>query len=252
MKRNPPTAREDDRLETAQTRMAWSGLHHLLVVRDNRPTGVLSERDLLAHKAADGAWRTAPVRAAMHSCAAYAVPDDSLSEAAGRMAAAHLGALPVLEGGALVGLITAAQVGDPPGPVASGERAVRDAMTSSPITTGALEPLVEAAARMAQHRIRHLPVLGSSGNLVGMLSDRDVRAALGDADRPGSARPAGPPLLVRDAMTRAPLCALANEPVAAVARLFVDSHLSALPVVDGDDRLVGIISYVDVLRELAG
>ena len=53
-------------------------------------------------------------------------------------------------------------------------------------------------------------------------------------------------------MSRAPLCAMSNEPVAAFARLSVDAHLSALPVVDSDDQLVGIISYVDVLRELAG
>lgn len=251
MKRNPPTAREDDRLETAQARMAWCGLHHLLVVRGNRPTGVLSERDLVAHKAADGGWRNAPVRAAMHPCAAFAVPDDSLAEAAGRMAAAHLAALPVLEGGALVGLVTAAQLCDEPAPAASAERTVRDAMTASPLTAGVMEPLVEAAARMHQHRIRHLPVLGSAGDLVGMLSDRDVRAALGGPSRPGADRPAGPALLVRDVMTRSPLCALSSEPVAAVARVFVDSRMSALPVVDRDERLVGIISYVDVLRELA-
>lgn len=253
MKRNPPTAREDDRLETAQTRMAWAGLHHLLVVRGDRTIGVLSERDLAAHRAVDGNWRSAPVRAAMHVSASFAFPDESTAEVAARMAAARLSAMPVLDGGSLVGLVTASEVGRAPDAAEPAERCVRHVMTASPVTIQAGAPLADAAARMADQHIRHLPVVGPSGNLVGMLSDRDVRTALGIARGSGAHGPAGRPSpLVRDAMSSAPLCALAHEPIAAVARLFVDARLSALPVVDRDDRLVGILSYVDVLRELAG
>ena len=42
------------------------------------------------------------------------------------------------------------------------------------------EPLLEAVALMAQHGFRHVPVTGAEGQLVGMISDRDVRTAIGD------------------------------------------------------------------------
>jgi CBS domain-containing protein len=42
----------------------------------------------------------------------------------------------------------------------------------------------------------------------------------------------------------------ADTPVGQVASYFIDRRIGAIPVVDADDRLVGIVSYVDVLRAL--
>jgi CBS domain-containing protein len=38
--------------------------------------------------------------------------------------------------------------------------------------------------------------------------------------------------------------------LAEAARHFIDERIGALPVVDGEERLVGILSYVDVIRAL--
>ena len=53
---------------------------------------------------------------------------------------------------------------------------IRDHMTSSPITIGRSQSLADAARRMHEHHIRHLPVL-EGGYLFGILSERDIEFA---------------------------------------------------------------------------
>lgn len=250
------TVREDEALSTAQSLMAWTGIRHLPVLRQGRLSGILSERDLLAYRAKEVDWKDARVREAMRPEPQIASPDDSLTEVAGRMAVSRIGALPVMERGALVGLITTTDVltGEVQSAMAAREPSsatARDAMTPAPATIGALDRLVDAAERMAESGIRHLPVLDEQGEPIGMLSERDVRSAIGDPARPRRDRAELQHLQVRDAMSQPPICVTEDEPLSALARLFVDGRLGALLVVDRADRLVGMISYVDVLRSLA-
>jgi CBS domain-containing protein len=50
-------------------------------------------------------------------------------------------------------------------------------MTWNPITVDMESPL-EEAARIMERRIRHLPVTDEEGRLVGIVSMRDIEAAL--------------------------------------------------------------------------
>lgn len=251
------TVREDEVLSVAQDLMAWTGIRHLPVMRQGRLSGILSERDLLAYRAKEIDWKDARVREAMHPEPQVAHPEDSLTEAAGRMAAAHIGALPVVERGSLVGLVTttdvlAGEVRAAMAPRPPTSATARDAMTPAPVTIGALDTLVDAAERMAESGIRHLPVVDEFGEPIGMLSERDVMAAIGDPARPRTERSNIENLLVMDAMNQPPICVTEDEPLSALAHLFADGRLGALLVVDRGDRLIGMISYVDVLRSLAG
>lgn len=257
MKRYPMTVREDEALSVVQSLMAWTGIRHLPVLRQGRLSGILSERDLLAFRAKEFDWKDARVREAMHPEPQVASPEDSLTEVAGRMAAARIGALPVMEQGTLVGLVTttdvlAGEVQAAMEPRPPSSATARDAMTPAPVTIGAIESLIDAAERMATSGIRHLPVLDEHGEPIGMLSERDVRAAIGDPGRLPRDRADLQHLQVRDAMSQPPICVTEDEPLSALARLFADGRLGALLVVDRADRLVGMISYVDVLRSMAG
>lgn len=99
---------ENDSLAVAGHRMTWLGSRHLPVTRDHEVIGVLSERDLLAWKS-DGRALDGPddrVGAAMSTPAIVATPDESLAEASARMIASHIGCLPVVQHGRLVGMLT--------------------------------------------------------------------------------------------------------------------------------------------------
>jgi len=124
-------------------------------------------------------------------------------------------------------------------------------MTRAPATAAVDDSLIDAAARMADRNVRHLPVVDGDHHVVGMLSDRDVRTALGDSSR--TLRPSDglvrlQSLHVADAMTRNAFVVRQDAPFAEVTRVFTEQRVGAVPVVDDTDRLVGIISYVDVFK----
>jgi acetoin utilization protein AcuB len=113
MKRNPITVTDTDSLGDAYRKMIAARSRHLPVIRDGKLIGILTERDILEFRAKrdiDEDWWRATTSAAMHAPAQTAGPDDSLTEAAGRMAAAKLGALPIVDLGKLVGIVTVTDV----------------------------------------------------------------------------------------------------------------------------------------------
>lgn len=105
----------------------------------------------------------------------------SLNEVAECLAADEVGALCVVEGGALAGIVSERDVvthlaaGGDPAHLTAGEVMSSDLLTLGPDAT-----LLEAARMMQEGQVRHLPVL-ANGQLAGMVSMRDVFAALLDA-----------------------------------------------------------------------
>jgi len=100
--------------------------------------------------------------------------DESLEVAADRMNWHQVGALPVLEGQHLVGIITerdlTATLAEGADPVLT---PVSDYMTPAPEVLGPDSEFADAAHRMLELGVRHLPVV-RSGQLVGVLSMRDI------------------------------------------------------------------------------
>jgi acetoin utilization protein AcuB len=124
-------------------------------------------------------------------------------------------------------------------------------MTVVPATATADDNLMDAAARMAERNVRHLPVVDGDHHVVGMLSDRDVRTVIGNASRPlrpDDAQVRLRSLRVTDAMTRDAFVVNHNASFDDLVRVFMDQRVGAVPVVDDGERLVGIISYVDVFK----
>jgi acetoin utilization protein AcuB len=127
-----------------------------------------------------------------------------------------------------------------------------DAMTPWPCTIAPDAPLSSAVALMLQHGIRHLPVVDGASSMVGMLSERDVRTAVGDpADYLDDSSATVNAYRVRDVMTRPAIAVQFDRPLRDVARQFVSGKISAVPVLDKFGALIGIVSYVDALRVLA-
>ena len=113
MKPSPWTVTETTPLGDAHQVMSKNRIRHLPVVRDGKLCGILSERDILEYRAKTSFredWWRAPVAIAMVSPAYTAGPDDSLTEVAGRLATAKIGAMPIVERGELLGLVTITDV----------------------------------------------------------------------------------------------------------------------------------------------
>lgn len=257
----PVTVKPDDTLGLALQAMLWGELRHLPVVRDGDLVGVLSQRDILATQARLGvkAAGQAQVATAMTKPAITVSPEEDDATAARRMTDARIGCLPVVAGGKVVGLITRGDLLRATHPETADHRdldqlKVSDLMQVDVATAAADDALLDVVARMGSRAVRHAPVVDGERRVIGMLSDRDVRGAVGNALRPLGVRDAVvriSSLKVGNVMSRNPRLATRDLSVSQAAALLAGNGIGALPVVDHDERLVGIVSYVDILRILA-
>ena len=129
---------------------------------------------------------------------------------------------------------------------------IRDLMTTTPVSANLRDGLHQTYYRMRERSIRHMPVLDESGRLAGIITERDLLRPVFVDDGPGTS---GSFVLdnsrrVSEAMTPAPTTITADATVADVLPLFVKRRYGAVPVVDADNRLVGIVSTIDMLRQL--
>ena len=125
---------------------------------------------------------------------------------------------------------------------------VVDLMTNDPLTVTTAETVGKADELMAENNIRQIPVVNGR-ELVGIVTDRDVRAFLSDAllAQP-AARDRALKTSVGDIMTTEPLFLAPDDDLKDAVEMLIEQKFGAIPVVDEAEGLVGIVSYVDVLR----
>jgi acetoin utilization protein AcuB len=127
---------------------------------------------------------------------------------------------------------------------------VKDWMTKDPITITDETSMMKAIHLMKQNRFRRLPVM-HEGRLVGIVSDRDLKEA-----SPSKATTLDvhelyyllAELLVKDIMTRDPVTVAPDDTVEHAAQIMLENTISGLPVVDGQVKVVGILTQSDVFR----
>ncbi len=115
-------------------------------------------------------------------------------------------------------------------------------------TVSPQEDLLSAARRLVEARSGMLPVVtveDRGARVVGLLRDRDAYAGtFGRADDE-HAVPVGA------VMSPAACTCRASDSVGLAVRLLRRTGLDAIPVLDGDGYLVGVLSFVDLVREAA-
>ncbi len=212
--------------------------------------------------------------------------DEPISAAVERMTRFGFSALPVVTGSSrLVGMVSLLDVlryreaHRTEGIEADERVSVEEIMSPDVLSMSATANAAVVAERLrSRGQLRVLPVVQGS-RLVGVVTRSDLlRHREGRGSRPGlrrlfgggrdpaeddalaamvRVRRAGPPpdaaTPVHVVMTREVVTVAAPEPVAVAARLMLEHRHTALPVVDADGRLVGIISEADILADpLAG
>ncbi len=129
---------------------------------------------------------------------------------------------------------------------------VREWMTSPVYTVGTDTPISEAYNLLMQKGIRRLPVVRGEF-LVGIITLGDLREA-----RPSPATSLSiyelnyllSKLTVGEVMTSHPYTVTPDLPIQKAARLMLERKVSGLPVVDADNRPIGVITESDIFRML--
>jgi CBS domain-containing protein len=122
---------------------------------------------------------------------------------------------------------------------------IQEIMSKPVMTCQPNDTLNTAARLMWEHDCGAIPVTGEEGTLVGIITDRDVCMA---AYTKGAALER---IAVSDAMARQVFSCQADGALETAEQLMADKQIRRLPIVDGDNRPVGILSMNDIARHAA-
>jgi acetoin utilization protein AcuB len=132
-------------------------------------------------------------------------------------------------------------------------RPVGDVMTPYLITCSPWTSLAEAHELMSKNRIRRLPVLDEK-TLVGIVTREDVLASVSTK---GGHRPSADELhqrlsavAVQAVMSKKPLTLYQSDTIGRAAEIMLDNKIGAVPVLEADGQLVGIVTESDLFRAI--
>jgi CBS domain-containing protein len=116
---------------------------------------------------------------------------------------------------------------------------IEELMTTGVLALKDTDTISRANGLMETASIRHLPVVDERFHVVGMLSNRDLLAAL--------AAPKGRYRRIGEVMTRDVKSVRPETPAYRGAELMLEHKIGALPVVGEDDVMIGIVTETDYL-----
>ena len=125
---------------------------------------------------------------------------------------------------------------------------VGDVMTPDPISLGPEDTVGQAEEIMFTNNIRQIPIVEGT-ELVGIATDRDIRSFL-------SGRLFGSPEERETALNTKIEAVMSTEPITLgpdddlrdAVETMIEEKIGGIPVVEDEKGLVGIVTYVDVLR----
>ncbi|MCL2141716.1 MAG: homocysteine biosynthesis protein [Methanimicrococcus sp.] len=118
---------------------------------------------------------------------------------------------------------------------------VRDVIVEKLITVEKTESYVEAAKKMKKNQRNHIPVV-SEKRLVGIITSWDISKAVAE----------GKIETVEKCMTKNVITCTPEETIDIVAKRLADHHISAIPVIDENQNVVGILTSEHISRLFTG
>jgi acetoin utilization protein AcuB len=116
------------------------------------------------------------------------------------------------------------------------------------ITLSPGTPLPEAWDLIQERRFRHVPVVNKEGKLIGILSDRSILKEVAPFNKRKNHK--FEEVTVEDIMSQPVLTAHPNTDINFIAKIFINERIGAMPVIDEDHKILGIITRSDILRTI--
>lgn len=134
-----------------------------------------------------------------------------------------------------------------------GSMYVKHHMSSPALTITADTPFQDALKLMHERKIRRLPVVDRNGKLMGIVSERDLLHA---APSPATSLSVWElnyllwKLTVKDLMATKVLTVTPDALLQEAATIMLEKKIGGLPVVDQDQKVVGVITETDIFKAL--
>jgi len=250
----------EDSINDALFMMKKNDIKRIVVVNDDIPIGIVTERDIGRFLQND---KTSRMLNQIHlneimSRNIFAISkdqDELLVQCAIRMDAFQIGSIVIVENEKLVGIVTKLDLTRDFSNSFAGAFKVKDYMNTKMITCRKSDSLLFALTMLNKNKIARLVVTDNNGRPIGIISydtflrnsryfkleQQNTRDYLLPKD---SAKE----LLVSDLVGNELLTVESNDDLAKAARLMVEYNISGIPIVDENGNLEGVISATDVIR----
>jgi CBS domain-containing protein len=273
------SVRPGDSLDKAISLMEEHGIHHLVVKSGSVIVGILSDRDILLTTG----WILSSDRrvpnerkgvlagpSIVEQIMSYPIVtlngDQTVPDALTCFKQRKIHALPVVDhDGNAIGIFTHADLLKALQSISSSDntdpahrdflnRRVSDLMRTRVVTVGPETPIAKIITIFRHNNFRHVPVVLES-LLIGIISDRDIRRAVGiayvrDAQLNDQGATPNDPSKAVEIMEPDVRTVKSTSPLNDAIRLMIEHQIHSLPVTDGD-ALVGIITPQDFVRAVS-
>jgi CBS domain-containing protein len=110
-------------------------------------------------------------------------------------------------------------------------------------------PIHTAWDILCYHSFRHLPIVSKENIVIGILSDRDITRKVFDSRKDHSDIDTRK-FSIRDIMITNVLCSTPYTDIGTIAQVFVEEKIGAMPIIDKEQKIIGILTRSDILKTL--
>lgn len=250
----------EDSINDALFMMKKNDIKRIVVVNNDIPVGMVTERDIGRFLQND---KTSRMLNQIHlneimSRNIFAISkdqDELLVQCAIRMDAFQIGSIVIVDNEKLVGIVTKLDLTKNFSNSFAGAFKVKDYMNTKMITCRKSDSLLFALTMLNRNKIARLVVTDNDGRPIGIISyDTFLRNSRYFEFKKQNTRDyllpkdSAKELLVSDLVGNELLTVESNDDLAKAARLMVEYNISGIPVVDENGSLEGVISATDVIR----
>ncbi len=114
-------------------------------------------------------------------------------------------------------------------------------ITQKAVTCREDEEITAVAQRIVGRSVNHIVAVDKNGKLRGIVTSWDITKAVAEDKKK-----------LKDIVVRRVITTTVNEPIEAASRKMAQNKISALPVIDGERKVVGIVTSEDISRLIGG
>jgi len=258
--RNVVTVVPSETLDKACEKMFINDISRLVVVEDGKPVGIVTEKDIAHYLVyADRPINQIKVSEVMKSPLITARLNDTIQEAAKRMLEHGISSLIIIEDSELKGIVTKSDIVKFCATL-KGKWHVKDFMTRNPITVSSWDTVFKVVDLMVKRNVGRIIVTDVNDRPIGIITLADIVRAAPEISLM-KLKSMGKPRILRPLLLRSIMCTSimsrdlivirGDADLAEAAKAMVENGISGLPVIDGEGKLVGIITKTDITRAVS-
>ncbi|NIM25150.1 MAG: CBS domain-containing protein [Nitrososphaeria archaeon] len=253
------TVNPDSSVYEALEKMQSNSIKRVVICENTRPLGIITERDINKFLESDKTARALDEILVKHLMEKNVVLitdklEDDFYQCASKMDNFKIGSIIITDkNGNLSGIISRTDLVKSYANVFGGKYLVKDFMTKQLVTCRKTDRISFALDLMNQNKVSRLVVTDENGSPIGLVSTNTLLTH-SDYFSKGTTRsrdyllPLKDKVVVNDLLEENLVTINEDEDLAEAARKMIKSKISGIPVIDSNQKLVGVVSKTDVVK----